>query len=858
MTETQKRSRIDRIRDMVREALEDEGSSPLFSTKGEDEIDSLAVSIHQLIERVKLRKADEPLWDSYKTLDEIIDALPDAIFAIDRSGKVIAWNRSMEQLTQVSKGEMIGRERYEYAIPFYGRARPLLIDLALLPDDDYEKDHYNYVFRKGGAILYAEAYVPSAYGGKGAYLSGTASKLRDSSGKIIGAIESLRDITERKRTEEALRNSENLLRNILDGSPIPQFVIGRDHRVVMWNKALEKYSGVRAEEMVGTDGQSVPFYGKKRPTMADLLIDGAVEKIPLLYEGKYAKSVLVDGAYEGTDFFPEIGDGGKWLYFTASTIKDSKGSILGAVETLEDVTEHKRAEEMLKEREEFLSSIIENIPNMIFIKDSRELKFIRFNRAGEHLLGYRREELIGKSDYDFFPREQADFFLKKDREVLESGQLYDIPEELVESKSGTRILHTKKIPIPDRNGKPAYLLGISEDITERKRAEEEQDKLRAQFAQAQKMESIGRLAGGVAHDFNNMLGVIIGYTDLAFSRVDPAHPVAAGLQQIRKAAERSANLTRQLLAFARKQTIVPKVLDLNETLESMLKFLRRLIGEDIDLIWQPGNGLWPVNMDPSQIDQILANLCVNARDAIAGIGNITIETENVTLGESCRARHPDCVPGDYVLLAVSDDGFGMSGEILENLFEPFFTTKESGKGTGLGLATVYGIVKQNNGFIDVDSQEGNGSNFKIYLPRYKGRLEGLQEEGPEAPPRGHETILVVEDEEAILKMNIMMLQELGYTALASSCPDDALRIAGEHPGEIHLLLTDVVMPRMNGLELSRSLLSLHPKVKCLFMSGYPADVIAQHGVLDKSLNFIQKPFSLRSLAVTLRGVLEKK
>jgi len=858
MTETQKRNRIHRIRDMVREALEDDVSSPLFSTNGEDGIDSLVVSIHQLIERAKRRNADETLGNSYKTLDEIIDALPDAIFAIDRSGKVIAWNRSMEQLTQVSKGEMIGRERYEYAIPFYGRARPLLIDLALLPDDDYEKDHYTYVSRKGGAILYAEAYVPSAYGGKGAYLSGTASKLRDASGNVIGAIESLRDITESKRTEEALRTSENLLRSILDGSPIPQFVIGRDHRVVMWNKALEKYSGVRAEEMVGTDGQSVPFYGKKRPTMADLLIDRAVEKIPLLYEGKYAKSVLVDGAYEGTDFFPEIGDGGKWLYFTASTIKDSNGNILGAVETLEDVTEHKRAEEMLKEREEFLSSIIENIPNMIFIKDSSELKFIRFNRAGEHLLGYRREELIGKSDYDFFPREQADFFLKKDREVLESGQLYDIPEESIESKSGTRILHTKKIPIPDRNGKPAYLLGISEDITERKRAEEEQDKLRTQFAQAQKMESIGRLAGGVAHDFNNMLGVIIGYTDLAFSKVDPAHPVVASLQQIRKAAERSANLTRQLLAFARKQTIVPKVLDLNETLESMLKFLRRLIGEDIDLIWQPGNGLWPVNMDPSQIDQILANLCVNARDAIAGIGKITIKTENVTLGEPCRARHPDCVPGDYALLAVSDDGFGMSGEILENLFEPFFTTKESGKGTGLGLATVYGIVKQNDGFIDVDSEEGCGSNFKIYLPRYKGRLEGVLEEGPEAPPRGHETILVVEDEEAILKMNIMMLQELGYTTLASSCPDNALRIAGEHPGEIHLLLTDVVMPRMNGLELSRSLLSMYPRVKCLFMSGYPADVIAQQGVLDKSLNFIQKPFSLHALAVILREILRKK
>ena len=803
------------------------------------------------------KRAEDELRDSHKMLSEIIDFLPDATFVTDCSGKITAWNKSLEQMTQTTKAEMMGKGNQEYALLFYGETRSLLANLTLLPDDEFEKKHYEGVHRQGDT-LYAEAYVPGVYGGKGAYLWGIASRLRDTSGKLIGAIECIRDITERKRAEEALRNSEKLMRDILDGSPIPQFVIGRDHRVILWNKALERYSGVKAEEIVGTDRHSIPFYKEKRPVMADLLVDGVEEMIPQWFAGKYGKSPLVEGAYEGTDFFPKIGKEGKWLYFTAAAIKEAGGNIVGALETLEDITEHKKADEMLEEREEFLSSIIENIPDMIFIKDAENLKFIRFNKAGEKLLGYNREDLIGKSDYDFFPKEQADFFHKKDRDVLENGQPFDIPEEPIESKSGKRILHTKKIPIPDKNGKPAFLLGISEDITERKRAEEEQEKLQAQFAQAQKMESVGRLAGGVAHDFNNMLGVIIGYSELAVSQLDPNQPVYAKLQQIRKAAERSADLTRQLLAFARKQTIIPKVLDLNETLESMLKILRRLIGEDIDLTWQPGKCLWPINMDPSQIDQILANLCVNARDAIAGIGNITIETGNAALDAVYCANYPECAPGNYVLLAVRDNGCGMDKEVLDKLFEPFFTTKGTGKGTGLGLATVYGIVKQNNGFIDVLSEQGHGSTFKIYLPRYEGKIEEMPAEGPTAPALGHETILVVEDDQLMLDMTITMLQGLGYSILAASRPDDAIRIAKAHTGEIHLLLTDVIMPQMNGRDLARTMLSLYPQLKSLFMSGYTADLIAHHGVLDENAHFIEKPFTLHSLAAKLRETLVKK
>jgi CheY-like chemotaxis protein len=304
--------------------------------------------------------------------------------------------------------------------------------------------------------------------------------------------------------------------------------------------------------------------------------------------------------------------------------------------------------------------------------------------------------------------------------------------------------------------------------------------------------------------------------------------------------------------------VTPKVLDLNETLEGMLKMLRRLIGEDIDLVWLPGKNLGRVRMDPSQIEQLLANLCVNARDAIYDTGKITVETGAVTFDETYCAAHVGSVPGEYVLLAVSDNGGGMDAETLSHLFEPFFTTKAVGKGTGLGLATLYGIVKQNNGFIDVCSEPGQGTTFKIYLPRHAtgaGRTTKMDV----APPaeRGQETILLVEDEPMILDIATTMLDRQGYTVMAAATPGEAIRLAREHAGEIHLLMTDVVMPEMNGRDLAKNLLSLYPNLKCLFMSGYTADVIAHHGVLDEGVQFIQKPFSVQTLAVKIREVLDE-
>ncbi len=516
-----------------------------------------------------------------------------------------------------------------------------------------------------------------------------------------------------------------------------------------------------------------------------------------------------------------------------------------------------RADEKQRESAQLIEGIINAIPVRVFWKDA-QLVFLGCNAAFARDAGFADpKDLVGKDDFQMGWREQAELYRADDRAVIESGRARLLIEEPQTTPTGKTItLLTSKLPLLNPQGKISGVIGTYMDITERKQAEGEQIKLQSQLVQAQKMESVGRLAGGVAHDFNNMLGVILGLTEMALEQMDPAQPLFADLQEVHKAAERSAVLTRQLLTFARKQTIVPRVIELNETVEGMLKMLRRLIGEGIDLLWKPGRNLGPVKVDPSQIDQLLANLCVNARDAIEDLGKITIETDVAAFDEAYCADHAGFVPGEYVLMAVSDNGCGMDKETMGHLFEPFFTTKEVGKGTGLGLASVYGMVKQNNGFINVYSEPGQGTTFKVYLPRHKAKSASLPEKAPSRPAeRGHETILLVEDEPAILKMTTMMLERLGYAVLAAATPGEAIRLAHEHAGEIHMLMTDVVMPEMNGRNLAGNLLSIYPDLKRLFMSGYTADVIAHHGVLDEGVYFIQKPFSMKDLAAQVRKAL---
>ena len=481
-----------------------------------------------------------------------------------------------------------------------------------------------------------------------------------------------------------------------------------------------------------------------------------------------------------------------------------------------------------------------------------DYRFLAVNPAFERLTGLKAEELVGRTVLEALPNIERRWIEVYGKVAL-TGEPACFEDYAAELKKYYEV--TAFRPAPNQ------FACIFSDITGRKRAEQEKAKLEADLQQAQTMESVGRLAGGVAHDFNNMLGVILGNLEMVIAQVDPAQPFHADLMEIRKAAMRSSDLTRQLLAFARKQTVAPKVLDLNETVAGMLKLLKRIVGENIDLIWQPKASLWLVKVDPSQIDQILANLCVNARDAIADVGKITIETENVTFDDAYCASHAEVVAGEYVRLAVSDDGRGMDKETLSHLFEPFFTTKGMGRGTGLGLATIYGILKQNKGCINVYGEPGQGTTFKIYLPRHVGPTLPAEPEGAPLPAlHRHETILLVEDEPALLKMTTRMLASHGYTVLAAETPGEAIRLAREHAGEIHLLLTDVVMPEMNGRDLAKKLLALYPHFKRLFMSGYTANVIVSHGVMDEGarVHFLQKPFTIKELTDKVRAALDEK
>jgi PAS domain S-box-containing protein len=506
----------------------------------------------------------------------------------------------------------------------------------------------------------------------------------------------------------------------------------------------------------------------------------------------------------------------------------------------------KELHEGIKESNERYLSLFNDALDMIHILDD-EGRIIDANPAEMTILGYTKEEFIGKDLSEITHPDYNETTQSYFQKVL-AGEKVEIYETALLTKTGETI-HVEVNALPRQAGRPG-IREVLRNTTERR-------KLEQQLLQAQKMEAVGTLAGGVAHDFNNMLSIILGHTELMLTEINSDDPNYENLDQILNAARRSADLTRQLLAFARKQTIEPMVLNLNDTLNGMLKMLKRLIGEGVELIWRPETDIWPIKMDPAQLDQILANLCVNARDAIADVGKITIETQNSMLDQAYCAGHFGFEPGRYVMLAVSDNGCGMDKVIKNKIFEPFFTTKASGKGSGLGLSTVYGIIKQNGGFINVYSEPDHGTSFKIFFRIHEGEItESVGLPAVESPLGEGETILLVEDEKGLLTMGQKLLGKLNYSVITAAGPDEALALAQKNSNKIHLLITDVVMPIMNGKDLAEQIKAFNPHIKVLFMSGYTANVIAHHGVLDKGVHFITKPFSIRSLSAKLRKVLD--
>lgn len=645
---------------------------------------------------------------------------------------------------------------------------------------------------------------------------------------------------QRKKNEEALRHSEEDLKESQRIAHVGSWRLDLASNQVVWSKELYKIYGFdpTSPPPPYTEHQKL-FTPKSWDKLSTALTNTRETGIPYELE---------------LETLREDGNRG-WMWVHGETVRDATGAAVELRGVAQDITGRKQTEEALRTSEEKYQSLFKNAQVALFRNRLSDGKVLEINERYAKLSGYSNIEDC-MAEFNAAAAWVDPNGRKKFLKILhENGFVSDYETEIIR-RDGTHIWISFSATIFPEQG---FLEGSIVDITERKKSEKKQEKLQLQLNQAQKMESVGRLAGGVAHDFNNMLSIILGNAEIIMEDMDPSNPIITNLEEIYKAAERSTNLTRQLLAFARKQTIAPKILNLNHILEDMLKMLMRLIGENIDLTWNPAPNLWPVKIDPSQIDQILANLCVNARDAIKSVGKVTIETDNISFDEAYCKEHEGFNPGDYVMMAVSDNGSGMDKEILDNLFEPFFTTKVIGQGTGLGLATVYGIVKQNNGFINVYSEPGEGTTFKIYLPVHSKTAVSNQKDFKKASLKGNETILLVEDEKAILRMTKMMLERLGYTVLTASAPNEAISImAVSNINEIHLLMTDVVMPEMNGRDLSKKLLTMYPGLKCLFMSGYTANVIAHHGVLDTGVQFISKPFSMQDLAAKVRDVLDEE
>ena len=780
-------------------------------------------------ERSKSKRGEEELRKSQQLLEGILNAIPVRVFWKDQDLVYLGCNTLFAKDAGFAEpNDLIGKDDYQMGWR----------DQAEL----YRNDDRT-VIESGESKLLIEEPQTTPTGDTITLLTSKI-PLRGPMGEINGVLGTYMDITALKQTEKALQESEKLYRHLFDQASEGLISMTLDRQLHRVNGAFAEMHGYSVDELKHMDLMDLEV-------LKERLLEDPADIIRRLEAGETIR-FEVEHYHKDGHIFP--------LSVTTSMINIEGEKYVLAFH--QDITERKQAEKKLKESHDLLENLASLVPGVIYqyrLYPDGSSAF-PYSSQGINDIYEVTPEQVREDASAVFGRLHPEDHDKVAEAIFESARTLNTfySEFRVKlPRQGLRWRWSQANPQRMEDGGTLWH-GIIVDISDRKLAEEEQTKLKEQLQQAQKMEAVGRLAGGVAHDFNNMLSVIIGHAEMAMEEVDPAQPLYANLEQIKNAGERSADLTRQLLAFARKQTVAPKVLDLNKTVGGMTQMLQRLIGEDIDLAWMPYKNLWPVKMDPSQIDQILANLCVNARDAIADVGKITIETGNVEFDETYCNDHVGFLPGEYVLLAVSDNGCGMDTETLDNIFEPFFTTKESGKGTGLGLATVYGVVKQNNGFINVYSEPGQGTTFRIYLPRHLTKTAQLSEKEVNPPPeRGNETILLVEDEPAILKMTTMMLERLGYTVVAAGTPAEAINLAHEYTGIIDLLVTDVVMPEMNGRNLAKNILSFYPNLKRLFMSGYTANVIAHHGVLDEGVNFIQKPFSRENLGTKVRELLDQ-
>ncbi len=648
-------------------------------------------------------------------------------------------------------------------------------------------------------------------------------------GKTNECMSFVLDLTERKEAERGRREAERRSQRMVESATVGIWTVGADGRTTFMNARMADILGRDLGEAVNMPTTEF-FFAEDRPAMAERLAkrrDGLA--------GPFEQRVRRPDGAMGV------------LSIDSTPLYDAQGRYEGVLAIATDITERHQAEEAMRASETRYRLMFDKSPLPKWLYDAETLRFVDVNEAAVREYGYSRDEFLTMTLDEIHPPEDVPVLREAERsaDVTSKSGVWRLRKKSGEIIQAEITKHTFSF------GDRACRLAVGRDVTERLRLEE-------QLRQSQKMEAVGRLAGGVAHDFNNVLSVILSYASLLLDDVRPGEPMRDDLEEIRKAGERAADLTRQLLMFSRQQVLEPKVLDLNDVLASMDKMFQRILGADIDLVSLPSLPLGRVRIDPSSIEQVVMNLVVNARDAMPTGGKLTMETDNVVLDAAYARAHLGVKPGPHVMLAVSDTGTGMNKETLARIFEPFFTTKDSGKGTGLGLSTVFGIVQQSGGSIWVHSEVGKGTTFNIYLPRIDAELDSTHSIVPPITLRGSETILLVEDDDQVRAVAGGILRRNGYNVIEARNAGEALLHAEKRPTTIDLLLSDVVMPQMSGPELARRLTASRPEMKVLCMSGYTDDSIVRHGVIEARLAYLQKPITPESLTTRVREVLDEK
>jgi PAS domain S-box-containing protein len=637
------------------------------------------------------------------------------------------------------------------------------------------------------------------------------------------------DPTRRNEPEAVPTETDRRLRWLVEVSEDLICTHDPEGRVLSANPAMVRLTGYSEEELIGHSLSGFLSLSTRREFRA------------------YLETILRDGHAEG--FMRIVARDGKERVLQYENVLQTDRSGERLIFGVAHDVQRKWAENALRLSVSRLEALLNNMPDAAWMKDDQG-RFTTVNDAFARILGRSHRKIIGKTLRELVAPEIAEKSEAEDRIVLETGKILQVSDELVWPGDKQIIFETIKTPI-EGGGRPSGLVGIARDITERRRLED-------QLLQSQKMEAIGRLAGGIAHDFNNILTSILGYCDLVLWQLDEGSAIRADVEEIERAGNRAALLTRQLLAFGRKQVIEPRVIELNDVVLDAGKMLRRLIGENIEFVTAPGADLGHVRVDPGQLEQVLINLAVNARDAMPAGGRLLIETRNVERSEAPASDAFGAELGRSVMLAVTDTGSGMDAETLRHIFEPFYTTKDRGKGTGLGLATVYGIVRQNSGTIRVHSEVGNGTRFEVYLPRVDDPVPAAAPARPAAvPPGGSETILLVEDEEAVRALTSRALQTAGYIVLVARDAADAERISREYSGSIEILITDVIMPRISGPQLARLVFAKRPQLRVLYMSGYIDTAMAEQVGLNSEAPQLTKPFTASRLIEKVREVLDQ-